>query len=64
MRSEHRALASAVRSDDGAQLTGIHVEVQVADGFEAVERFIHALDGEDEFLFTASPELATEVFAR
>ena len=47
---EERTFACAVGADDDTQLAFIHVEIEVGNGLEAVERFIDAFDGEDELL--------------
>ena len=45
---EHRAFARAIRADDDAELTFIHVEVEVVDRLEAVEGFADAFERENE----------------
>src|SRR6185437_2370076 len=46
----HRAFARAIGADDGAQLANVHVEIQVRDGLEAVERLVHVFQRKYEFL--------------
>ena len=45
----HRTFARAVGADDDAQLAVIHVEIQVVDGLETVEGFIHPFEHENKF---------------
>src|SRR5690348_17319150 len=45
---EHRALPRAVWADDDAQLTFVHVESKIRDGFEPFEALVHILQREDE----------------
>src|SRR6185369_11706632 len=45
---EHRGLAGAVRPDDHAQLALVDVEVELVDGFEAVERNADVLERKQE----------------
>jgi hypothetical protein len=45
----HRAFARAVRTDDGAQLAFVHVEVQVVDRLESVKGFVDAFEQQNKF---------------
>ena len=45
----HRAFAGTVRTDDGAQLALIHVEIQVVDRLEPIEGFIYPFKQQNKF---------------
>ena len=47
---KQRTFARAVGADDDTQLAFIHIEIEVGNGLEAIERFVDAFDGEDELL--------------
>ena len=47
-----------------AQFAFIHVEVQIGDGFEAIERLVHAFERQDELLWCGHSILASVLDGR